>query len=84
MRSLVPLLLLPLLLSACADAGQPSPFCDTTRPPPVPPYCTRTLGQVECWANPAALPGPPRELADGPRSLTAAQQADCARLWPRW
>ena len=77
------LALLLLLLSGCAGVRQQSPYCDTTAAPPPPPYCTRTLGRVACWANPEALPGPPRELADGPRALTAAQRADCQRHWRR-
>jgi hypothetical protein len=77
-------LALLLLLSGCAGAPQQSPYCDATAAPPPPPYCTRTLGRVECWANPEALPGPPPEVANGPRALTAAQRADCKRRWPRW
>jgi hypothetical protein len=37
-----------------------------TAPPPQP-YCTRTLGAAECFAEPATLPDHPAELADGPR-----------------
>lgn len=77
-------LALLLLLSGCSNAAQQSPFCDTTAAPPPPPYCTRTLGRIECWANPEVLPGPPPEVADGPRALTPAQQADCKRRWPGW
>ena len=30
-------------------------------PPEAPPYCTRSLGVVDCWRDPAALPDhPPR------------------------
>lgn len=51
------------------------PFCNTGEPPPErPPFCTRSLGVVDCWANPEALPGPPREVADGPRTLTPTQE----------
>ena len=35
--------------------------------PPAQPYCTRTLGVAECFAEPAQLPDHPAELADGPR-----------------
>lgn len=76
-------LALLLLLSGCSDAAGQSPFCAAVAPPPQP-YCTRTLGRVECWANPEALPGPPPEVADGARALTAAQRADCHRRWPGW
>lgn len=65
------------------DKGQS--YCRQTLPPPArPPYCTRTLGYVECWANPEVLPGPPREVADGPRTLTAAQERNRTRRWPGW
>ncbi len=75
-------LLLLLLLSGCVAPAQHSPYCDRIAPPV--PYCTRTLGRVECWANPQALPGPPPEVADGPRALTPAQRADCKRRLPPW
>jgi hypothetical protein len=60
-------------------------YCKPQQPPPrPPPYCTRTLGSIECWSNPEALPGPPREVADGPRALTAEQEADRTKRWPGW
>jgi hypothetical protein len=48
------------------DAG--GTFCrDPQAPPDAPPFCTRSLGVVDCWTNPAALNGPPaRDVADGP------------------
>ncbi len=62
------------------DRGQN--FCRPTEPPPEPPpYCTRSLGAVDCWSRPNPH-GPQREVADGPRSLTAAQEADRTRSWP--
>lgn len=58
-------------------------YCRPQEPPPVsPPYCTHSLGVVDCWANPEVLPGPPREVADGPRTLTPEQEANRTRLWP--
>jgi hypothetical protein len=59
-------------------------YCRPVEPPPEPPpYCTRSLGTVDCWKNPADLPWPaPPELADGPRTLTPAQEADRTRRWP--
>ncbi|HET8997345.1 MAG TPA: hypothetical protein VFN42_11815 [Acetobacteraceae bacterium] len=55
-------------------------WCRMPEPPPdPPPYCTRSLGTVDCWADPA---GKPPEVADGPRSLTPAQEADRIRSWP--
>ncbi|MBN8891567.1 MAG: hypothetical protein BGP12_20915 [Rhodospirillales bacterium 70-18] len=60
-------------------------YCKPPEAPPArPPYCTRTLGYIECWSNPEALPGPPHEVADGPRVLTRAQEADRTRRWPGW
>jgi hypothetical protein len=52
--------------------------------PARPPYCTRSLGKVDCWSNPEKLPGPPREVADGPRTLTPEQEANRTRLWPNF
>lgn len=58
-------------------------FCRPMEPSPVPPpYCSRSLGGVDCWRDPALLANRPRELADGSRSLTAAQEADRTRVWP--
>jgi hypothetical protein len=59
-------------------------YCRPEEPPPEPPrYCTRSLGTVDCWATPATLPRPvPREVADGPRTLNPAQEADRTRHWP--
>ena len=55
-------------------------YCaDKEPPPPSPRYCTRSLGVVDCWADPEKLPGRPPEVADGPRALTPAQEADRAR-----
>jgi hypothetical protein len=50
--------------------------------PAPPPFCTRSLGVVDCWADPAALFDHPHEVADGPRSLTPAQEADRTKRWP--
>ena len=55
-------------------------WCRPPEPPPEPPpYCTRSLGSVDCWADPA---GHPPEVADGPRTLTPAQEANRTRHWP--
>lgn len=51
-------------------------------PPTPPPFCSRSLGGVDCWRDPALLANRPHELADGPRALTAAQEADRTRRWP--
>ena len=58
-------------------------YCRPAEPPPeAQPYCTRTLGVAECWQDPASLPDHPRDLGDGPRTLTPAQEADRTRRWP--
>jgi hypothetical protein len=58
-------------------------YCRPTEPPPdVPPYCTRSLGVVDCWTNPSAMSDLPPEVADGPRALTPEQDSDRTRRWP--
>jgi hypothetical protein len=47
-------------LSACAEPHAPVLLSHR-------PFCTRTLGDVECWSNPDSLPGQPlHPLVDGP------------------
>ncbi len=63
------------------DRGQS--YCRPIEPPPAPPpYCTRSLGNVDCWRDPAAVSNLGPEVADGPRSLTPAQEYDRTRRWP--
>ncbi len=63
------------------DRGQT--YCrEKEAPPAPPPYCTRSLGTVDCWADPAAVPNLPREVADGPRTLTPAQERQRTARWP--
>jgi hypothetical protein len=50
-------------------------------PPPIPPYCTRSIGTVDCWTSAAVLPDPPNGLADGPGTLTPEQQANKLSHW---
>jgi hypothetical protein len=58
-------------------------YCRPEEPPPEPPrFCTRSLGVVDCWIEPALLPVPQREVAEGPRVLTAEQEAYRTRSWP--
>jgi hypothetical protein len=58
-------------------------YCRPIEPEPEPPaYCTRSLGTVNCWQDPATVPGHPPGVADGPTGLTAAQEADRLRSWP--
>jgi hypothetical protein len=63
--------------------AQGTSYCKPEEPPPaVPEFCTRSLGVVDCWADPAALSDQPHEVADGPRVLTPAQEADRTKRWP--
>jgi hypothetical protein len=58
-------------------------YCRPVEPKPEPPpFCTRTLGSITCWKDPATVPGQPRGVADGPSGLTAEQEADRVRRWP--
>jgi hypothetical protein len=52
------------------------------RAPETPVFCTRSLGVPDCWEDPAKLPNHPREIADGPRSLTPEQEAERTKWWP--
>lgn len=63
------------------DRGQT--YCRPVEPPPkAPPFCTRSLGVVDCWKDPGSLPGHPRPVADGPDTLTPAQEENRTRTWP--
>jgi hypothetical protein len=58
-------------------------YCRPIEPQPeTPPYCTRSLGVVDCWRDPASLPDRPPQVADGPRTLTPEQEANRTRRWP--
>ena len=58
-------------------------YCRPTEPPPeAPPVCTRSLATVDCWMDPSAMSDLPPEVADGPRALTPAQDADRTHTWP--
>lgn len=46
------------------------------------PVCTRSLGVVDCWSNPEALPPGTREVADGP-APTPAQERYRQAPWPK-
>jgi hypothetical protein len=63
------------------DAGKT--YC---KPPPTPletpEFCTRSLGVPDCWVDPEDLPDHPREIADGPRTLTKEQMAHQMGRWP--
>jgi hypothetical protein len=56
-------------------------YCRPLEPPPPPvPFCTRSLGVVDCWTAPPSPTG--REVADGPRTLSPEQEAYRSRRWP--
>ncbi len=65
------------LIAACA-----APASVVAKPPPLPEFCTRTLGVAQCFANPELLPDHPAGLADGPGELTPEQIADSKKWWP--
>lgn len=57
-------------------------YCASEQAPPAPPpYCTRSLGSVDCWAAPPlAVPARPG-VASGPDTLTPAQEANRKNNW---
>lgn len=63
---------------------QGKPYCRPIEAlPPIPRFCTHSLGTVDCWANPEALPADTPQVADGPTTLTPAQEANRTRRWPQ-
>jgi len=50
--------------------------------PPPDPFCTRSLGVVDCWTNPEVLPGPQHPVGDTPPP-TAAQDRYRRASWPK-
>lgn len=83
MRPLIPpamilpvVLLLPL--AACGVAGGMAGTgaggaVALAAPPPAQPFCTRSLGVVDCWPSAAEQPLPARPgVADGPQPLAGA------------
>jgi hypothetical protein len=61
------------------------PYCKRPEPEPASQtFCTRTLGLVECFADPATLADHPNPLGDAPTALTAAQEQDRTARWPNW
>lgn len=64
------------------DRGQT--YCaPVERPSGSPPFCSRTIGTVDCWTDPEALINRPRELADQPSTLTPDQERNRAARWPK-
>jgi hypothetical protein len=65
------------------DRGQS--YCRAVEPPPAPPpYCTRSLGRVDCWREPPLALPLQRGVADGPMALTPEQDAHRTRRWGLW
>src|SRR5919202_807417 len=63
------------------DRGQS--YCRPEEPPPTPPpYCTRSLGAVDCWRQPPLAVPLQKGVAGGPAVLTPAQEAHRVRRWP--
>lgn len=58
-------------------------YCAAAEAAPGPaPYCTPSLGRVDCWVTrPASIPMQ-RGVVDGPVGLTPAQEADRTAWWP--
>jgi hypothetical protein len=58
-------------------------YCAASEDAPGPaPYCTRSIGSVDCWVTrPAAAPMPPG-VVNGPVTLSPAQEADRVGRWP--
>jgi hypothetical protein len=52
------------------------------RMPEAPQFCTATLGNVQCWANPEAFVVLPHQLADAP-ALNAEQVKNVNARWPK-
>ncbi len=62
------------------DRGQT--YCAPNEPMLAEPYCTRSLGTPDCWADRALLPSPRAGLGDTPPP-TAAQARYRAARWPK-
>ncbi len=63
------------------DRGQT--YCTAHDPPgDTGPFCTRSLGVVDCWSNPEALPPGTRNVADAKRP-SAEQDAYRRASWPK-
>jgi predicted NAD/FAD-dependent oxidoreductase len=63
------------------DRGQT--YCAPREELPVAPaFCSRSLGNVNCWINPEALSASARPLADAP-ALTPAQTRQINTRWPK-
>ncbi len=63
------------------DGGQ-SYCAPREHQPDSPPFCTQTLGSVQCWSNPEAFGVLPHGVADAP-DLTPDQKRNIAARWPK-
>ena len=50
--------------------------------PRVEEFCTKTLGNVQCWSNPESFASMPHKLADTPYT-TAEQERQITSRWPK-
>ena len=57
-----------------ARIGRGDAYCGQDNAPAPPPMCTRSLGAVDCWTVPPAAWPPYRGVANGPSTLTEAQE----------
>ena len=57
-----------------ARIGRGEAYCGRDDAPAPPPVCTRSLGAVDCWTVPPAAYPAYRGVADGPATLTEAQE----------
>jgi hypothetical protein len=58
-------------------------YCRHKNPlPPPQPYCTQTLGEATCWADPLQLTDHAPQIASGPYQLSPLQLANRDRSWP--
>ena len=57
-------------------------YCSLPEEARIEPFCTRSLGVVDCWADPALLPGRYRDVADTPAPLPSQERWRRAP-WPK-
>jgi hypothetical protein len=58
-------------------------YCRPEEAPPAPvPYCTRSIGGVDCWRQPPLALPLQRGVAEGRATLSPAQEAHRVRRWP--
>ena len=63
------------------DRRQPYCAARETLPGP-PPFCTRTLANVQCWTDPEHFASAPHSVVDTP-ALTAEQVGQIQARWPK-